>query len=154
MLLVGPGLAVWAVDIVGRAFSDSHVLENFAAATHIAPSAVEQDEAKHLAHRDSVPFLQLAYAYLPLVCFGTLAHYEDLMLTELGRAAPIAAATFGYGDVALTGGGLGLWDFVAPEPVVQLMQASAIGAPLLFYVMFKLASPLLHHQWSTSLPSK
>jgi hypothetical protein len=37
----------------------------------------------------------MAYAFLPLVWAGSLAHYEPLMMTELGQLLPRAALTFG-----------------------------------------------------------
>ncbi|ESA33481.1 cyclic nucleotide-binding protein [Leptolyngbya sp. Heron Island J] len=46
------------------------------------------------------PFIQVAYGWLPIVLFSSLAHYLRLGLTEAGRIIPITFASFG---VATTG---------------------------------------------------
>lgn len=42
-----------------------------------------------------LPFIDLAYGYLPLILGGSLAHYFKLGLTEGGQILPVMFATFG-----------------------------------------------------------
>ena len=41
------------------------------------------------------PFVQIAYGWLPIVLFSSLAHYLSLGLTEAGRIIPVSLASFG-----------------------------------------------------------
>ena len=41
------------------------------------------------------PFAQIAYGWLPIVLFSSLAHYLSLALTEAGRIIPVSLASFG-----------------------------------------------------------
>ncbi len=80
------------------------------------------------------PFVELAYGYLPLVLFGTLAHYLQLGLAEAGRVLPVGAATFGLGGAALP-----VW--VAHPAVIAFLQGVTLvaGAGLAIVLTQKIA---------------
>lgn len=64
-------------------------------------------------------FIELAYGYLPLVLFGTLAHFLRLGLTEAGQVLPVTLATFGYS-------GAGLPVAVADPVIIAFLQAVSL----------------------------
>ncbi|MFK8184921.1 MAG: sigma 54-interacting transcriptional regulator [Phormidesmis sp.] len=71
-------------------------------------------------------FLTLAYGYLPLLLFASLAHYLHLGLTEAGQIIPVFAATFRLTAPAIA--------FTAHPAVITFLQGSA----LLFGAMFSI----------------
>jgi hypothetical protein len=74
------------------------------------------------------PFVELAYGYLPLVLFGTLAHYLRLFLTEAGRVLPVSAATIGWSGVNLP-------VLVAHPAVIAFLQGTSLFAGALLAIV-------------------
>ncbi len=71
-----------------------------------------------------LPFITLAYGYLPLVLGGNLAHYFKLGLTEGGQIIPVTLATFGQlGD--------NLPSFIAHPSVISFLQGLTLIVALL-----------------------
>lgn len=66
-----------------------------------------------------MPFLRLAYSLLPLVWAGILAHYEELLMTELGLILPRFAVSLGAVPDA---------DWLALLPVVGPAPAAVVSA--------------------------
>lgn len=91
------------------------------------PAAVAAAAANPTLDCTPPPFLQLSYAYLPLVWGATLAHYTQALMEEAGTILPVTAATFG-----LDGSGLPV--LVAEHAVTQFLQ----GALLLGSTAFSL----------------
>ncbi|AFY94053.1 sigma 54-interacting transcriptional regulator [Chamaesiphon minutus] len=84
--------------------------------------------------RKPLPFIDLAYGYLPLILGGNLAHYFKLGLAEGGQIIPITFATFG-----LTGNNLP--SFVAHPAVITFLQGITLVLALLttFFLTQKIA---------------
>jgi transcriptional regulator with AAA-type ATPase domain/NAD-dependent dihydropyrimidine dehydrogenase PreA subunit len=81
-----------------------------------------------------LPFITLAYGYLPLVLGGNLAHYFKLGLEEGGQIIPVTFATFGQmGD--------DLPSFVAHPAVITFIQGMTLLVALLvtFFLTQKIA---------------
>lgn len=80
------------------------------------------------------PLQVLAYGYLPLVLFASLAHYLQLGLTEAGEVLPVAIATFQL-DLQTS------LHFVADPAVTAFLQGSALiaGAGLSMALTQKIA---------------
>ncbi|MEM6452345.1 MAG: sigma 54-interacting transcriptional regulator [Cyanobacteria bacterium P01_D01_bin.105] len=78
-------------------------------------------------------FLTLAYGYLPLLLFASLAHYLQLGLTEAGQIIPVFATTFSLPAPAIT--------FTAHPAVIAFLQGSAL-------LLGALLSVLLTHKIS------
>ncbi len=74
-----------------------------------------------------LPFIVLAYGYLPLVLGGNLAHYFKLGLEEGGQIIPITFATFGQiGD--------NLPSFIADPAVITFLQSMTLIVALLITI--------------------
>jgi transcriptional regulator with AAA-type ATPase domain/NAD-dependent dihydropyrimidine dehydrogenase PreA subunit len=81
-----------------------------------------------------LPFIDLAYGYLPLVLGGNLAYYLKMGLGEGGQIIPITFATFGQmGD--------NLPSFIAHPAVITFLQAATLTISLLvtFFLTQKIA---------------
>ncbi len=74
------------------------------------------------------PFSELVYGYLPLVLFGTLAHYLRLGLGEAGQILPVAWATFG-----LSGEGLPV--LIAHPAVIAFLQGTSLVTGVLISIV-------------------
>jgi transcriptional regulator with AAA-type ATPase domain/NAD-dependent dihydropyrimidine dehydrogenase PreA subunit len=81
-----------------------------------------------------LPFITMAYGYLPLVLGGNLAHYFKLGLAEGGQVIPIAFATFGQV-------GNNLPSFIAPAAVITFLQGMTLIVALIvtFFLTQKIA---------------
>ena len=81
-----------------------------------------------------LPFVTLAYGYLPLVLGGNLAHYLKMGLEESGQIIPVTFATFGQI-------GNDLPSFIADPAVITFLQATTlIGAlSITFFLTQKIA---------------
>lgn len=75
-----------------------------------------------------IPFIKLAYGYLPLVLGGNLAHYLRLGFGEAGRILPVTWATFGLG-----GEGLPVW--VLHPATIAFLQATTLISSLILTVV-------------------
>ncbi|MEM6255543.1 MAG: sigma 54-interacting transcriptional regulator [Cyanobacteria bacterium P01_D01_bin.156] len=64
------------------------------------------------------PFIQVAYGWLPIVLFSSLAHYLSLGLTEAGHIIPVTLASFG---LAATGPVV-----VAHPAVISFLQGTSL----------------------------
>jgi transcriptional regulator with AAA-type ATPase domain/NAD-dependent dihydropyrimidine dehydrogenase PreA subunit len=71
-----------------------------------------------------LPFIDLAYGYLPLVLGGNLAHYFKLGLSEGGQILPVTLATFGQL-------GNNMPSFVAHPAVITFLQGMTLSVALL-----------------------
>jgi transcriptional regulator with AAA-type ATPase domain/NAD-dependent dihydropyrimidine dehydrogenase PreA subunit len=71
-----------------------------------------------------LPFITLAYGYLPLVLGGNLAHYFKLGLAEGGQIIPITFATFGQINANLP-------SFIAHPAVIAFLQGMTLILALL-----------------------
>ena len=71
-----------------------------------------------------LPFITLAYGYLPLVLGGNLAHYFKMGLEEGGQIIPITFATFGQISDNLP-------SFIADPSVVAFLQGITLILALL-----------------------
>ena len=71
-----------------------------------------------------LPFITLAYGYLPLVLGGNLAHYFKLGLLEGGQIIPITFATFGQMTDNLP-------SFIAHPAVIEFLQGITLILALL-----------------------
>jgi transcriptional regulator with AAA-type ATPase domain/NAD-dependent dihydropyrimidine dehydrogenase PreA subunit len=81
-----------------------------------------------------LPFINLAYGYLPLVLGGNLAYYFKLGLEEGGQIIPVTFATFGQiGD--------NLPSFIAHPAVITFLQETTLIVALLitFFLTQKIA---------------
>jgi len=83
--------------------------------------------------RSNRTFLTLAYGYLPLLLFASLAHYLQLGLTEAGHIIPVFAATFRLSMPAIA--------FSAHPAVIAFLQGTALlfGAILSFLLTQKIS---------------
>jgi transcriptional regulator with AAA-type ATPase domain/NAD-dependent dihydropyrimidine dehydrogenase PreA subunit len=81
-----------------------------------------------------LPFITMAYGYLPLVLGGNLAHYFKLGLGEGGQIIPIAFATFGQVSNNLP-------SFIAPSAVITFLQGLTLIVALIvtFFLTQKIA---------------
>jgi transcriptional regulator with AAA-type ATPase domain/NAD-dependent dihydropyrimidine dehydrogenase PreA subunit len=81
-----------------------------------------------------LPFITLAYGYLPLVLGGNLAHYFKLGLEEGGQIIPITFATFGQI-------GNNLPSFVAHPAVITFLQGMTliVALAVTFFLTQKIA---------------
>ena len=81
-----------------------------------------------------LPFITLAYGYLPLVLGGNLAHYLKMGLEEGGQIIPVTFATFGQI-------GNNLPSFIADPAVITFLQATTLILALLitFFLTQKIA---------------
>ena len=74
-----------------------------------------------------IPFITLAYGYLPLVLGGNLAHYVKLGLEEGGQIIPVTFATFGQI-------GNNLPSFIAHPAVIIFLQGTTLIVALLITI--------------------
>ncbi|PSB55257.1 sigma 54-interacting transcriptional regulator [Chamaesiphon polymorphus] len=81
-----------------------------------------------------LPFIDLAYGYLPLILGGNLAHYFKLGLAEGGQIIPVTFATFGLA-------GNNLPSFIAHPAVITFLQGMTLVLALLitFFLTQKIA---------------
>ncbi len=81
-----------------------------------------------------LPFITMAYGYLPLVLGGNLAHYFKLGLAEGGQIIPITFATFGQVSNNLP-------SFIAPAAVIAFLQGLTLIVSLIgtFFLTQKIA---------------
>lgn len=81
-----------------------------------------------------LPFIDLAYGYLPLVLGGNLAYYFKLGLAEGGQIVPVTFATFGQI-------GTNLPSFIADPAVITFLQGITLIVALLvtFFLTQKIA---------------
>jgi len=95
----------WDADSISHALHDkgSHIALSLAALAAPGVIIFLFDSFAQLIHKLLYPrslaprnFIDISYAYLPLVWLGSLAHYEDLGLTEAGRVLPLMAKTAHY----------------------------------------------------------
>ena len=73
-------------------------------------------------------FLTLAYGYLPLLLFASLAHYLQMGLTEAGQIIPVFAATFNLTSSLASS----LTDSLADSLIVPAIAFSAHPAVIAF----------------------
>jgi transcriptional regulator with AAA-type ATPase domain/NAD-dependent dihydropyrimidine dehydrogenase PreA subunit len=87
-----------------------------------------------LSFSKPLPFIDLAYGYLPLILGGTLAHYFKLGLEEGGQIIPVTFATFGWASTNLPG-------FIAHPAVITFLQGMTLVLALLitFFLTQKIA---------------
>jgi hypothetical protein len=71
-----------------------------------------------------LPFITLAYGYLPLVLGGNLAHYFKLGLEEGGQIVPVTFATFGQVRDDLP-------SFIAHPDTIAFLQGATLIVALL-----------------------
>lgn len=88
------------------------------------------------------PFIQMAYGWLPIVLFSSLAHYLSLGLTEAGRLIPVSLASFG---LASTGPVI-----VAHPAVIAFLQGSCLIFGALLSIM--LTRRIARQPWLKLLP--
>ena len=98
--------------------------------------------------RGNQTFLTLAYGYLPLLLFASLAHYLQLGLGEAGQIVPVLGATFGLIVPAIA--------ITAHPAVISFLQGSALcfGAVLSVILTQKISRQPLRQlvpQHSTTL---
>lgn len=88
------------------------------------------------------PFIQVAYGWLPIVLFSSLAHYLFLGLTEAGRIIPVSLASFG---LAATGPAI-----VAHPAVIAFLQGVCliVGA----FLSILLTQRIAQQPWLKLLP--
>jgi transcriptional regulator with AAA-type ATPase domain/NAD-dependent dihydropyrimidine dehydrogenase PreA subunit len=81
-----------------------------------------------------LPFITMAYGYLPLVLGGNLAHYFKLGLAEGGQIIPITFATFGQVSNNLP-------SLIAPAAVIAFLQGMTLIMSLIvtFFLTQKIA---------------
>ncbi len=81
-----------------------------------------------------LPFINLAYGYLPLVLGGNLAYYFKLGLEEGGQIIPVTFATFGQN-------GDNLPSFIAHPAIITFLQGTTLIVALLvtFFLTQKIA---------------
>jgi hypothetical protein len=151
-ILAVPGLICWGADTAMRTFHDQLKAPLEAPAQPAAPKT--EDAAPSLASASAAAveqslkamppaFLQLSYAYLPLLWGATLAHYTQPLLEEGGLILPVTAATFGLN-------GAGLPVLVADHAVTGFLQGTLLlgsaGLSLL------LARKIAQRKWSVLAP--
>ena len=87
-------------------------------------------------------FLELAYGYLPLLLFASLAHYLLLGLSEAGQIVPVFWATWG---LSMAGGSL-----VAHPAVIAFLQ----GVALIFgaFLSILLTQKIGRQSWRKLMP--
>jgi transcriptional regulator with AAA-type ATPase domain/NAD-dependent dihydropyrimidine dehydrogenase PreA subunit len=90
-----------------------------------------------------LPFITMAYGYLPLVLGGSLAHYFKLGLSEGGQVIPIAFATFGQASNNLP-------SFIADSAVIAFLQGTTLIIALL--VTFFLTQKIAKRSIRSTLP--
>lgn len=95
-----------------------------------------------IQRQGSVPFVRLAYGYLPLVLGANLAYYLPLGLGEAGQLLPVTFATFG-----LDGSGLPSWQ--AHPAVIGFLQTTTLVASTLASLLLsqKIARSPLRQMW-------
>eukprot|EP00878_Enallax_costatus_P016701 GHUV01017524.1.p1 GENE.GHUV01017524.1~~GHUV01017524.1.p1 ORF type:complete len:351 (+),score=87.49 GHUV01017524.1:293-1345(+) len=146
LLLAAPGAEAWTWNKAGTAIT-KHLKS--CAATAAAdpttallagptPSSTTTAVTAETAASAEVPYLKLAYSMLPLVWAGTFAHYEDLMLTELGLILPRLAASLGA-----EGDWVSLLPVLGPAPAAVVSSAQGltlvVGAVLSWALAGKIA---------------
>ena len=91
-------------------------------------------ESMPLSVSKPLPFIDLAYGYLPLILGGNLAHYFKLGLEEGGQIIPVTFATFGLA-------GNNLPSFIAHPAVITFLQGMTLVLALLitFFLTQKIA---------------
>lgn len=97
----------------------------------------------HQIHRQGlVPFVRLAYGYLPLVLGANLAYYLPLGLGEAGQLLPVTFATFG-----LDGTSLPSWQ--AHPAVIGFLQTTTLVVSTLASLLLsqKIARSPLRQMW-------
>ena len=87
-------------------------------------------------------FIQIAYGWLPIVLFSSLAHYLSLGLTEAGRIIPVSLASFG---LASTGPVI-----VADPAVIAFLQGTSLIFGALLSIM--LTQRIAQQSWFKLAP--
>ncbi len=97
-----------------------------------------------------IPFLTLAYGYLPLVLLASLAHYLDLGLTEGGQVIGVAGVTLQ--SISSLGASVTTWRWVAHPAVVTFLQGCTLCLGAL--VSLVLTQRLGRRSWRSLLPQQ
>lgn len=95
-------------------------------------------------------FLTLAYGYLPLLLFASLAHYLLLGLSEAGQIIPVFWATWGYTTAAHTVGGAPTFEIIAHPAVIAFLQGTALLTGAMLSIL--LTQKIGRQPWIKLLP--
>ena len=88
------------------------------------------------------PFIQVAYGWLPIVLFSSLAHYLSLGLTEAGRIIPVSLASFGLASMGPV--------LVAHPAVIAFLQGCSLILGALLSIL--LTQRITRQSWLKGLP--
>lgn len=131
LLLAAPGAVAWTWNKAGAAVIE--YLEQRTSTAVNETQGEDVDDATAVGNGDNqvgdigvdpeVPYIKLAYSLLPLVWAGTLAHYEDLMMNELGLLLPRLATSLGVDGTA---DWLNMLPVIGPAPAAVVSAAQGV----------------------------